>query len=82
MPTVSYDNPNYSTNYWRGPTWLNVAYFAAKGLKNYHFDDTADKIRIPFLNGWKVTVTKFTKIITQKPAKENVQSILAGVRYL
>lgn len=45
MPTVSYDNPNYSTNYWRGPTWLNVAYFAAKGLKNYHFDDTADKIR-------------------------------------
>ncbi len=35
MPTVSYDNPAYSTDYWRGPTWLNVAYFAAKGLRNY-----------------------------------------------
>ena len=37
MPTVSFDNPAYSNDYWRGPTWLNVAYFAAKGLKNYGF---------------------------------------------
>lgn len=44
MPTVSFDNPEYSNDYWRGPTWLNVAYFAAKGLKNYGFD-TADKIK-------------------------------------
>lgn len=51
MPTVSYDNPNYGTDYWRGPTWLNVAYFAAKGLKDYHFDDTADKIKETIL-GW------------------------------
>lgn len=51
MPTVSYDNPNYSRDYWRGPTWLNVAYFAAKGLKNYGFSDTADKIKQTIL-GW------------------------------
>ncbi len=44
MPTVTFDNPAYSNDYWRGPTWLNVAYFAARGLKNYGFD-TADKIR-------------------------------------
>ncbi len=44
MPTVSFDNKQYSNKYWRGPTWLNVAYFAAKGLKNYHFE-VADKIR-------------------------------------
>lgn len=44
MPTVSFDNPQYSNDYWRGPTWLNVAYFAAKGLKNYGFD-VADKIK-------------------------------------
>lgn len=44
MPTVSFDNPHYSNDYWRGPTWLNVAYFAAKGLKNYHFE-VADKIK-------------------------------------
>ena len=51
MPTVSYDNPEYSTDYWRGPTWLNVAYFAAKGLKNYSFDETADRIKETIL-GW------------------------------
>ncbi len=44
MPTVSFDNENYSTDYWRGPTWLNVAYFAAKGLKNYDFK-IADTIK-------------------------------------
>ena len=44
MPTVSFDNPSYSNDYWRGPTWLNVAYFAAVGLKNYNFD-VADKIK-------------------------------------
>lgn len=50
MPTVSFDNPNYATkSYWRGPTWLNVAYFAAKGLKNYGFE-VADKIKENILN--------------------------------
>ena len=44
MPTVSFDNPEYSNDYWRGPTWLNVAYFAAKGLKQYGFA-VADSIR-------------------------------------
>ena len=44
MPTVSFDNKCFSNDYWRGPTWLNVAYFAAKGLKNYRFD-VADKIK-------------------------------------
>ena len=44
MPTVAYDDPEYSVNYWRGPTWINVAYFAAKGLKNYGFE-VGDKIK-------------------------------------
>lgn len=44
MPTVSFDNPEYSNDYWRGPVWLNVAYFAAKGLKDYGFS-VADKIK-------------------------------------
>lgn len=45
MPTVAYDNPSYSTDYWRGPCWLNVAYFAAKGLKNYGFVETAKTVK-------------------------------------
>ena len=49
MPTVSFDNPAYSLDYWRGPTWLNVAYFAAKGLKNYGFA-VADQIKASILS--------------------------------
>lgn len=49
MPTVSYDNPEFSNDYWRGPLWLNVAYFAAKGLKNYGFL-VADDIKENVLN--------------------------------
>ena len=49
MPTVSFDDPAYSNDYWRGPTWLNVAYFAAKGLKNYGFS-VADDIKNSILD--------------------------------
>lgn len=45
MPTVSYDHPTYGEAYWRGYTWLNVAYFALKGLKNYDHDHLADEMR-------------------------------------
>ena len=45
MPTVTYDCPAFSTDYWRGQTWLNVAYFAVKGLSNYGFRQTAEDIR-------------------------------------
>ncbi len=45
MPSVSYDDPTYSTGYWRGPTWLNIAYFAAKGMKQYGYTETATGIR-------------------------------------
>ncbi|MCQ2385494.1 MAG: hypothetical protein MJ078_02305 [Clostridia bacterium] len=51
MPTVSYDNPCYEDEgYWRGPTWLNVAYFAVKGLYDYGFLDTALGIRNEILS--------------------------------
>lgn len=45
MPTVAFDDKTYSLDYWRGPCWLNLAYFAAKGLKIYGFDEVADEIR-------------------------------------
>ena len=55
MPTVAYTNDAYDDKYdhayWRGPCWLNVAYFAAKGLMNYGFCDTAVAIRDTIL-GW------------------------------
>ena len=45
MPTVSYDNPEYGTDYWRGPTWLNTAYFAAKGILDYGYKEIANEIK-------------------------------------
>lgn len=51
MPTVAYDDPEHSAGYWRGLTWLNVAYFAAKGLKDYGYCQLADRIRDTIL-GW------------------------------
>ena len=45
MPTVAYDDPTYSRDYWRGPTWLNVAYFAVAGLEKYGYTKTAGEIR-------------------------------------
>lgn len=51
MPTVAYTDPSFETDaYWRGPCWLNVAYFASKGLKNYGFDETADTIKNTILS--------------------------------
>ena len=45
MPMDSYYDPAYSNDYWRSPTWLNVACFAFKGLKQYGYDETADGMR-------------------------------------
>jgi len=51
-PTVAYDDPQYRPDvYWRGRTWLNVAYFALKGLKYHGYDAIADAGRATLL-GW------------------------------
>ena len=42
FPTVSADNSRYSPEkYWRGPVWLDQAYFAVEGLTRYGFADDA-----------------------------------------
>jgi putative isomerase len=51
LPTVSYMNAGYSRDMWRGPCWLNTAYFALKGLQRYGFTETADAMRDTIL-GW------------------------------
>jgi glucosidase len=42
FPTVSRDNPQFNTGYWRGAVWLDQAYFGVKGLRHYGFDKEAD----------------------------------------
>ena len=51
LPTVAYDDPAYaSAAYWRGPCWLNTAFFAAKGLKLAGFGELAETFRQTLLD--------------------------------
>lgn len=46
MPTVAFSCDSFSaSDYWRGPVWLNFAYFASEGLRKYGFEDTGDLIK-------------------------------------
>ena len=50
-PSVSYKDPAFDPEgYWRGRTWLNIAYFALKGLKDYGFDELAETGRRTILD--------------------------------
>lgn len=50
MPCAAYDTPGYvSSAYWRGPTWVNVAFFALKGLRDYGYRDVAATMRTNLL---------------------------------
>ncbi len=50
LPTVSADNPAFMDGYWRGPVWLDQAYFGIKGLELYGFSNQADKLRKDIIN--------------------------------
>jgi putative isomerase len=42
IPTISYNSRKYnSAFYWRGPCWLNTAYFTIKGLFDYGYSELA-----------------------------------------
>jgi putative isomerase len=43
FPTVAADHPEFSLGYWRGLVWLDQAYFAIKGLKQYGFCEDAER---------------------------------------
>lgn len=51
MPMVAFDDSKFDvTAYCRGACWLHMAYMAAKGLKDYGFNNTADTIKETILN--------------------------------
>lgn len=51
--TMSADHEKFDPlrGYWRGPNWLDQAYFGVKGLRNYGFNEDADKATIQILEG-------------------------------
>lgn len=51
--TMSADHEKFDPlkGYWRGPNWLDQAYFGVKGLRNYGFNKEADQATIKILEG-------------------------------
>ena len=51
--TMSADHDKFDPlkGYWRGPNWLDQAYFGVKGLRNYGFESEATKATIQILKG-------------------------------
>ncbi len=51
--TMSADHEKFNPlkGYWRGPNWLDQAYFGVKGLRNYGFSAEADQAATQILNG-------------------------------
>ena len=47
FPTVSADNDSFApSRYWRGPVWLDQAWFGLKGLQNYGYEQQAKKLAL------------------------------------
>jgi putative isomerase len=46
LPTLNASHPQFKPNggYWRGPVWLDQAYFGVRGLRNYGFQEEADEL--------------------------------------
>ncbi|MCK5440797.1 MAG: trehalase [Maribacter sp.] len=51
--TMAADHPKFNPlkGYWRGPNWLDQAYFGVKGLSNYKFENEANKAAKQILAG-------------------------------
>ncbi|WP_232734680.1 trehalase family glycosidase [Polaribacter sp. ALD11] len=51
--TMSADHEKFNplNGYWRGPNWLDQAYFGVESLRNYGFNEAANKATIQILKG-------------------------------
>lgn len=69
--TMSADHPKFDPlrGYWRGPNWLDQAYFGVKGLQNYGYYKEADQATIKILKGAEGLLKK------GEPIRENYHPI-------
>jgi neutral trehalase len=50
VPSVPVDAPEFQeAGYWKGPTWVNMAWVIAEGLRDYGYGDLAEELRLRVL---------------------------------
>ncbi|WP_432204458.1 MGH1-like glycoside hydrolase domain-containing protein [Cetobacterium somerae] len=65
FPTSAKDNPKYNpVKYWRGPVWLDQAYFGIIGLNNYGYKKQAQELSIKLFENSE-------GLLTDAPIREN-----------
>lgn len=62
--TMSSDHKKFDPlkGYWRGPNWLDQAYFGMQGLRNYGFNTEADLATLQLIKGAEGILTKGSAI--------------------
>ena len=50
VPSVAADEPTYSDDMWRGPTWINYNHMIVRGLERYGYNDIANELKQRTLN--------------------------------
>ncbi|MER6106328.1 trehalase family glycosidase [Streptomyces sp. NPDC001832] len=72
FPTVAKSSPYFSpTAYWRGPVWLDQAYFALGGLRRYGYGKDADALTDQLL-------TRASGLARNGPIMENYDPTTGG----
>lgn len=51
VPSVARDDQTFEKDCWRGPVWINTAYMAVAGLKNYGYDDDCSELAWKLADG-------------------------------
>ena len=59
---ASHEKFNPLKGYWRGPNWLDQAYFGIQGLRNYGFEEAANQATIQLIEGAEGILEKGSSI--------------------
>lgn len=55
IPSISKKDESFGSDMWRGPVWVNYNYMISKGLTEYGFGDSSEKIKektLAVINEW------------------------------
>lgn len=72
MPTASRDSKKFTaTQYWRGPVWLDQAFYGIEGLQNYGYQSDATKLTDKLYN-------HADGLLEDGPIRENYNPLTGG----